>query len=556
MNRIHLRARARSRRLQLSAVPLAALASLAVATGASASTSQVAVIQDGAALNANPAVDVQQFQALGATTLRVLLQWYTVAPQPNARRAPHFNATDPGAYPARNWNQWDAIVKDATAAGMKVDLDIIGGPPAWAQGKGVPSHYLQNHFGWEVNAADYGQFVAAVAKRYDGSYTPRGATSALPKVGLYSIWNEPNMGQQLGPQSIDATRSSSGYSLGPLLYRNLVRSAYGSLRRYSRGAQILVGEFAGSGRSGPVTRAHPYGLPGQTAITSPIPFVQTLYCLDSRYHRLTGEAAKVAGCPTTAGAAKSFVKQNPGLFDATAISTHPYGSHYAPDAPSRSIPKSFVILPVIGRLVTEMDKVTSAWHHAKRFPIWSTEYGFVTSPPQKSGGKPYPSPADAAIDLNESEYLSYKNPRVASYAQYLINDPPNPTEKGEGLFSSGLRFANGTPKPGYNAYRLPLWMPQQTVRRGANAEVWGGARPATFATSASTVEIQEQSGGTWNTLATERVSRGNGYFDTHLKLSTSGPLRLAYTYPASNPFLPVGVAGTTIYSRTLKVTVH
>ena len=559
MNPTRLRARVTARRSKLVAVLIAAAASLALAATASASTKQVAIIQDGSALQANPTADVQQFRALGANTLRVLLFWYTVAPNANGKSAPHnFKAADPNAYPAKNWAQWDAIIKAANAAGIKVDLDIAGGPPTWAQGKGVPSKFRSHHFGWAVNAADYGSFVKAVATRYSGHFKPTGQTAALPKVSLYSLWNEPNFGQNLGPQSIDATKTSPGYSVAPLYYRNLLRSGYSTLRATAKGASILVGEFAGSGRSGPVTRTAPQGLPGQTAITSPVPFIQTLYCLNSGYKPLTGKAATVAGCPTTADARGSFVKSNPALFNANAISTHPYGSHFAPDAKASTIPKNFVILPVIGRLTTEMDKVTAAWHHPKKFPIWSTEFGFVTSPPQKSGGKPYPSPANAAIDLNESEYVSYKNPRLASYAQYLINDPPDLTEQNVGLFSSGLRFADGQPKPGYNAYRLPLWLPKQTVTRGASTEIWGGARPSVFATSAANraVQIQMQSGGTWKTIDTMTVNKSNGYFDTHLKLTTSGPMRLAYTYPETDPFLPVGDAGSTVYSRTLKVTVH
>lgn len=551
MNRIHLRARIHARRLQISTALLAVIVSLGLAATASASRSQVAVIQDGNAYSA--AADAQQFHAVGAKTLRLLLQWYTVAPKANAKHAPHFNQTNPGAYPAGNWSQWDNAIKAASAAGMTVDLDIVGGPPRWAQGKGVPSKFVANHFGWNVNARDYGKFVTAVAKRYSGHYTPNGASSALPKVSLYSLWNEPNMGQQLGPQNIDATRHSNGYSIAPLYYRNLLRSGYAALKRHApHGSRIMIGELAGSGRSHNASKRFPQGLPGQTAITYPIEWVQTLYCLNSHYHRLTGRAAQVAGCPKNGHAARSFVKQNPALFGASAFSVHPYASKYAPTVKASRVPKGDVILPTIGRLVTEMGKVTRAWHHAKRFEIWSTEYGFVTSPPQK-GGHHYPTPAKAAIYLNQSEYMSYKNRSVASYAQYLLTDPPNPTEKGGGLFASGLVFSDGSHKPGYDAYRLPLWMPQQTVKRGARAEVWGGARPAVFSSSASTVEIQQRSAGAWNTLATEKVNRSNGYFDTHLKFRAGGSVRLAYTYPAADPFLPVGDAGTTVYSRTLKV---
>ena len=549
MNLFALRARIHARRLQVSAALLAVFASLSLAATASASSSQVSVIQDGNAQSA--AADVQQFHATGAKTLRLLLQWYTVAPKANSKTAPKFSATNPNSYPSKNWSQWDSAIKAASAAGMTVDLDIVGGPPLWAQGKGVPSRFRQMHFGWKVNAADYGKFVTAVAKRYDGHFTPKGASSALPKVSLYSLWNEPNMGQQLGPQSVDATTRSTGYSVAPGYYRNLLRSGYASLKRSApKGSRILIGELAGSGRSHNKSSQYPFGLPGQTSITHPLAWVQTLYCLDSSDHRLTGTAAAMAGCPKSAGAARSFVKQNPALFNATAFSVHPYASKLAADLKASAVPKGNVVLPNIGALVTDLARVTKAWHHAKTFPVWSTEFGFVTHPP---AGSRYPSPAKAAIDLNESEYRSYKDRSVASYAQYLMDDP---VTDGGSLFDSGLRTSSGKVKPGYNAYRLPLWMPKQTVTRGTSAEVWGGARPAVYNSSASTVEIQERSSGTWNTLATKTVRKSNGYFDTHLRFTSGGSVRLAYTYPATDPFLPVGDPGTTVYSRTQKVSVH
>ena len=70
-----------------------------------------------------------------------------------------------------------------------------------------------------------------------------------------------------------------------------------------------------------------------------------------------------------------------------------------------------------------------------------------------------------------------------------------------------------------------------------------------------TVAIQMQKGGhgDWTTLQTEKVAKSTGYFDVHAKLPYSGNLRLAYTYPRSEPFLPTGVAGSTIYSRTVSV---
>jgi hypothetical protein len=562
MNSTLLRARIRPRRLALVGATAAVAASLALhAAPASASTKQIAIIQDGANLNGNPQGDIAQFRALGATTLRVMLQWYTVAPSAGSTRAPRFSATNPNAYPAANWAQWDAIIKAATAGGMKVDLDVIGAPPRWAQGSGIPSSYLKgqyakSHYGWKVNAGDFGQFVQAVGTRYDGKFKPTGSSTKLPKVSIWSLWNEPNMGQQLGPQNIDATAKSNGYDVASGYYRNLLRTGWSALQKTEKGSTMLVGEFAGQGRVHNKSGKYPQGLPGNTAISSPVPYIESLYCLTDKDKPLSGTAAKLADCPTTASARGSFVKDNPALFNASAVAMHPYASTFAPNEPSSKIPSSDIVLPVIGRLTSELTAVTKAWHHTKNYSVWSTEYGFVTSPPQK-GGQHYPSPAQAATYLNQAEYLSWRNPRVASYAQYLLTDPP--VVKGAGLFSSGLIFADGKDKPAYNAYRLPLWLPSMTVKKGAETQIWGGARPGTFdgklGSSARRVTIQELTGGSEKTLSTVTGAASNGYFDTHVKLLAGGTVRLAYTYPSSELGLPLGLAGTTVYSRTVKVTV-
>jgi hypothetical protein len=551
MNRIHLRAHTRTRRLQIFAVLATLIASMAIAATASASTTQSAVILDPSAQSTDPAATLSQFREVGATTVRVLLKWYTVAPKANSRTTPKgFAATSPGAYSQKLFAQYDTLISDAVAQGMKVDLDIMGAPPAWAQGEGVPQHFLQQHFGWIPNAKDYGQFVTAVAKRYNGSFSVAG--HKLPKVSIFSLWNEPNFGEQLGPQQIRPTKNAPNVMVSPLYYRNLLRSGYSALKKSAKGATILFGETAAAGKLGPQTGTKS----SQISISSPTTFIQTLYCLDGSYKRLTGAAAKAAGCTNLS----SFKKQNPALFNASAYAAHPYASQFPPNATNAQVPKGQLILPVIGRLTTELDKANRAYGSSKKFPIWSTEYGFITNPPFNRTNKPYPSPATAAIYLNEAEYLSYKNPRIATYAQYLLNDPP--TLNNVGLFASGLSFSDGKPKPGFNAYRLPLWLPKQSVSSSASTEIWGGARPAVFGfaqdKTAQTVEIQEQANASapWTTLATETVNKTNGYFDTHLKLASSGNLRLSYTYPADVPFLPIGIAGATVFSRTVKVTVH
>ena len=279
--------------------------------------------------------------------------------------------------------------------------------------------------------------------------------------------------------------------------------------------------------------------------------------MDAGYRALSGAAAARASCPTTASASRGFRARNPGLFGATGFAIHPYNSKAAPDVDPAAINPDFATFPVLNRLATALDKVTGAYGSDERYPIYNDEFGYITSPPQPAVTGD-PSPAKAAIELNQAEYLSYENPRIASYSQYLLQDPPvTPTQPTPG-FSSGLLTSSGEPKATLYAYRLPLWLPNTTVRAGSQTEIWGGARPATFAsTGAPTVAIQMQKLGTgsWTTIKTVRVSSSTGYFDIHTTVPYSGDMRLAYTYPKTEPLLPAHVAGATIYGRSQKVTV-
>ncbi len=116
-------------------------------------------------------------------------------------------------------------------------------------------------------------------------------------------------------------------------------------------------------------------------------------------------------------------------------------------------------------------------------------------------------------------------------------------------------------KPTYSAYRLPLYLPKTRLVHLGAAEVWGEVRPAQFETldtgHAQQAQIQFQAAGGGGAFVTiEQLEVSRGYFDVHLRFRAGGNLRLAYTYPASDPFLPIGTAGTTVYSRVVSITVH
>ncbi len=552
--------------LALALVALgAALAALLASAGrAEASTNQISIIQDGGVLNANAAGTMQQFRALGVTTTRVLVYWYGLAPSPGAKKPPKgFDGTDPNDYPASAWAPYDNAVTLAKKDGITVDFDLAVGAPTWAEGSGIPSSFRKDHyFAWKPNAKLYGQFVKAFATRYDGHFTPKGASSPLPKVSFWSLWNEPNFGQDLGPEATGANRSNSDNTpVAPMMYRGLVDAGWTALHQTGHGSdKILIGEFAAQGKLGPVTSSHPQGLPGNGAIAQPLPFIQNLYCVNSAYQELRGSAAKAVGCPTTAAASRSFRSQNPGLFSATGVADHPYDSTHSPIS-TAGLPPNSTTLAVIGNLTRTLDRVNGVYGSGKRYSIYSDEYGYITSPPE-ARSQHDPSAATAAIYLNWAEYLSYKNSRIASYAQYLLRDGAPSAQNSKGGFASGLEFKNGMPKVTYAAYRLPVYMPSTTLAGGRPYEIWGGARPSSFAAlssrSAQRVQIQFQKGGrgTWTTVQTVTTSRSTGYFDIRRSFTSSGKLRVAYTYPGNELDIPPSTDGKTVYSRTVSLTVR
>jgi hypothetical protein len=192
-----------------------------------------------------------------------------------------------------------------------------------------------------------------------------------------------------------------------------------------------------------------------------------------------------------------------------------------------------------------------------KFSVYNDEYGYITHPPNKGR---FVSPSTAAYYMNWAEYISYKTHRIASTMQYLLYDPaPNPLLP-QGGFASGLLFFNGRKKPSYDAYRLPLYMPNTRARHRGALEVWGGVRPAPTISAdvhqAQYVQIQlSRSHGAFKTVKKLKITNGRGYFDTRIKFPGSGTVRLAWTYPKRDSLLPSSALGATVSSRGVHVTV-
>ena len=521
------------------------------AAPASASNTQVAVFQADGQVLTNPTGTLQTLRDLGVGMVRVNVTWNQIAPSALSTHRPKgFNASDPGAYAAGGWAPYDAVVRAAAADHITLDFTLNGPAPLWATGSGAPrgtTGYFRED--WEPSAKEFGLFVKAVGTRYSGSYKPAGSPTALPRVSFWSIWNEPNYGYDIGPQGIGRNQSIPN---SPHIYRNLLNAAWGSLNatgHTTKRDRILFGEVT------------PHGVNnwGVFSNMKPLIFLRSLYCVDSNFHQLRGSTASAQGCPTTAAGSRAFRKQNPALFSASGFADHPYEEASAPNRPthlcgnklcvgSPSDP-DFADLPQVPKLERTLDRLNAIYGSHSHFPVWSTEYGFRTRPPDPREGV---SQADQALFMNWAEYLSYKQSRLFSYSQYALIDQPPPAS-----FDTGLLNPNGSPKPGYAAYRMPLFMPSSSTRKGRKLEVWGAVRPASFAKmdtgQAQSVQIQFQAGGNgaFTTVDTVPIRNSRGYFDVHVAFPSSGTVRLAWTYPTGDPLL----SGGTVFSRSVKITV-
>jgi hypothetical protein len=511
---------------------------------------------------------------LGVQRIRLAVRWYYIAPNPHSSRAPKdFNGSDPAAYPNANWSIWDQIVQDASQAGIALDFDPMGGAPDWALGPRQPKGNTNPN--WNPNPSMYRAFVHALAVRYSGDYNPvlnkltPGDSRDLPRVSFWSVWNEPDYGPSLAPQGVLGHLTVEN---SPRLYRRLVDAAWTALQQTGHGHDAFIfGELAPRG-------ANYWGV---FSGMKPLVFLRAMYCVDASYRPLVGSAASSRGCPTTAAGRRLFPARHPALFRATGVSDHPYMRWYppnhevTPDPVNGSSASDYSTLAVIGNLERALDHVQRVYGSRKKMSIWNTEFGYITTPPkhdnQREPQKPYYYPwvteATAAYYDNWAEYISWRDPRIASFFQYLLHDPEPVTKKTDwGGYASGLLTYGFKQKPGYSAWRMPVYLPRTTARRGQGLEVWGCLRPARYAlldtSQPQTVAIQLQpsSGGPWQTVQNVTLSNParSCYFDLRVKFPASGTVRLGWSYPTRDPQLGYldPLKPHSVVSRGVKVTVR
>jgi Cellulase (glycosyl hydrolase family 5) len=450
----------------------------AVATApAHASTRQESIFQDDSTLvfegDAKRQQALDEIKALGATTIHTLVFWNRIAPDPNSKTRPAgFDATNPDAYPPGAFAPYDQLIGEAQARGLQVILSPVEAP-AWAGGCG--SIAVRHHC--KPSPKEYGQFLTALGKRY-------------PTVHRWSFWNEPNQSNWLYPQR----QKVHGHIIptAAIIYRNLFRAGTAALQATGHGGdQFLLGETAPLGRTtGPLGKR----------FLSPTEFFQGVFCLSSRGHKLRGRIAKDEGCT-------GYKK-----LAATGISHHPYNRGGSQPPTRRPSGPGEITVANLSRLSSVINEGSRAHRIRGGLKFYFTEFGFQSNPPDHTFGV---SLSRQARYINESEYITYKNRRVAGMSQYELFDAPL-----TGDFNTGLRLKNGKAKPALGAYRLPIWV----TRSGSGVRVWGAVRPADG--TPQTVQIQNGN-KKFKTVKTVRTS-SNGYFLVRVGRKAGAKWRLAW----------------------------
>ncbi|MGN6796553.1 MAG: cellulase family glycosylhydrolase [Gaiellaceae bacterium] len=312
--------------------------------------------------------NLQRASADGASIIHTTANWAALAP---TRPADASNGDD-SAYKLADL---DELVQRASSFGMRVMINITG-TPKWANGNQKPNVMPKK-------VADLQTFAHMLAARYNG-------THAKGYVGLWSVWNEPNLQQFLTPQYVGKKIVS------PANYAKLYKAAYAGIKSGNSAAQVAIGETSAQGRDKPSA--------GSSQTVSPGMF------------------------------AKLLSKQKGLKFDAWAH--HPY-----PTAPGAKPTEKVRYPNVTLSTMPKFEKDLHTWFK-KTVPVWITEYGHETKPGEKKGV----SLATQAAYAKQALGIAKKDPNVQMFIWFTFRDSSgNP-------WQSGLLQPSGSAKPSYSAF--------------------------------------------------------------------------------------------------------
>jgi hypothetical protein len=417
---------------------------------------------------------LQEISDLGVDRVRVLVYWKDFAPAATSKQRPDFDAADPAAYPAGAWSRLDGLFDAAQARGITVQLTLTGPVPRWAT-KGKRDNVTS------PSTKEFQAFATAVGRRFGA------------KVGVWSIWNEPNHPQFLRPQFVGKSAKS------PRIYRNLFLAGQRGLRASGNGADtLLFGETA------------PRGTP---RVVAPLAFLRGALCLDGQYHR-RGRCARV---------------------EAGGFAHHAYTTRVGPRF--RPPDRDDVTIGVLSRLTKALDRAARAGAIRRGLGVYLTEFGIQSTPDPFVGV----SLARQSEYLAIAEHMAYVNPRVRSFSQYLLSDDrPRKGSRVEryGGFESGLRRSDGRAKPALAAFRMPL----AAEAYGRSDVLWGRVRPQAAQTKV-TILASRRNGKPFKPLRTVTTNH-RGVFGLRAGHHDKQRYRVQWTAPTGKVWLGPPIRAT------------
>jgi len=267
-------------------------------------------------------------------------------------------------------------IDEAVRAAQENDQEVIltvSGTPGWANGGKTPNVM-------PTRVSDFTAFMRAIASRYSGRF------EGYPFVRFWAIWNEPNLQQFLTPQF-----NAKGKSVAPANYAKLAAAGYAGVKAGSKLAKVAIGETSARG-SDKATGLRPTHSPGKFA--------------------------------------ELVAKANPRLkFDA-------WGQHPYPFVPSLP-PTAKVRWPNVSLSSLQLlDDNLKKWFKRKSIPMWVTEYGHQTKPPDPLGV----SYATQAKYIQQSISIVAGYPFVDMFIWFVFQDDPGQP------WQSGVYAQNGSAK--------------------------------------------------------------------------------------------------------------
>ena len=328
--------------------------------------------------------DYPLLEQLHVGVLRMTLVWG--GPNGVANKRPE-SPTDP-ADPAYQWGRYDQAIEGATGEGMQVLLTVLG-TPAWANGgKGAQKA--------PTSAVDLRRFAYAAARRYSGTFLDVASGRVLPRVGLWLAWNEPNNPVFLQPQY---TRVNGTWRMAsPAAYAHICEAVYAGVHAAGGPEQVACGATAPRGSNNPT---------GTRPSIAPLAFMRAAKRMGLRH------------------------------FDAWAH--HPYYGSPHETPTTRKIGPHAIGLGNINLLISQLTRLYGPK------PVWLTEYGYQTNPPDKLFGVSWQKQADY---LRQAYEIAKANPRIELLIWFLLRDSPSLDS-----WQSGLLTAAGRPKPAFAVFR-------------------------------------------------------------------------------------------------------